>query len=50
MTCNICISYAVISSVIELFVCAVRHTSYKGSNKKKIMEKIIYIQRMKIYT
>lgn len=45
MTCNICISYAVISSVIELFVCAVRHTSYKGSNKKKNHGKIIYIYR-----
>ena len=44
MTCNVCISYVVISSVIELFVCAVRHTSYKGSNKKN-HGKIIYIYR-----
>ena len=50
MTCNICISYVVISSVIELFVRAVRHTSYKGSNKKKSWKNYLYIQRMKIYT
>ena len=50
MTCNICISYVVISSVIELFVCAVRHTSYKGSNKKKIMEKLsIYTEDENIH-